>query len=173
MKVAVQDANILIDLELSGLLDLWFQLGIETHTTNLVCRELRKGSHIQALSYVKNGSILETIISFEDLLEVDRIHRSFEPKGAGVVDASVLFLAMQKGAMLLTGDKPLRHEAEVKYRIEVHGTIWILDQLVLKGVIQGVVAADKLEYLIGLTGEQKRRLPRKQSSEYIAKWRGI
>ena len=36
MRIAVQDANVLIDLELAGLFDLWFQLGVETHTTDLI-----------------------------------------------------------------------------------------------------------------------------------------
>lgn len=30
MKIAVQDANVLIDLELAGLFDLWFQTGIQS-----------------------------------------------------------------------------------------------------------------------------------------------
>lgn len=88
-----------------------------------------------------------------------------------MVDASVLYLAIQKDAMLLTGDKPLRHEAEEKYRVEVHGTIWILDQLVVSGTIRGVVAADKLEYLLNLKGGKRRFLPSKESKEYITKWR--
>jgi hypothetical protein len=39
MKIAVKDANVLIDLIEADLLGLWFQLGIETHTADLVVRE--------------------------------------------------------------------------------------------------------------------------------------
>ncbi len=35
-KIAVKDANIFIDMEYMGILDLWFQLGHETITSNLV-----------------------------------------------------------------------------------------------------------------------------------------
>jgi len=55
MKIAVQDANVLIDLELAGLFDLWFQLGIATHTTDLIKGELEDGGHLQALAYFKSG----------------------------------------------------------------------------------------------------------------------
>jgi hypothetical protein len=55
LKIAVQDANVLIDLELSGLFDLWFQAGIETHTTDLIRAELERGTHEQALAYFKSG----------------------------------------------------------------------------------------------------------------------
>jgi len=52
-RVAVQDANILIDLELANLFDAWFSLGIETHTTDLVVREIRRGGHNVAMSHVE------------------------------------------------------------------------------------------------------------------------
>ena len=55
MKIAVQDANVLIDLELAGLFDLWFQLGIGTHTTDLIKGELEDGGHVQAQAYFKSG----------------------------------------------------------------------------------------------------------------------
>jgi hypothetical protein len=41
MKIPVQDANVLINLELTGLFDLWFQTGIETHTTDLIRTKVR------------------------------------------------------------------------------------------------------------------------------------
>lgn len=50
-RVAVQDATILIDLEMTGLFDLWLQLGIETHTTDFITRQLEKGVHEIARYY--------------------------------------------------------------------------------------------------------------------------
>ena len=41
MKVAVKDACVLIDLANGGLLEAWFQRGIETHTTDLVARQVK------------------------------------------------------------------------------------------------------------------------------------
>lgn len=59
LRIAVQDANVLIDLELAGLFDLWFQTGIETHTTDLIRAELEKGDHQQAIAYFKSGQVIE------------------------------------------------------------------------------------------------------------------
>ncbi len=171
MRIAVQDANILIDLELAGLLDLWLQLGIETHTTDLITQELRDGNHQQAISYIQNGKIIETVLSFEDLVEVVRIQEAFQPRGASVKDASVLYLSIQKKATLLTGDKALRLQAESVHCIEVHGTLWILEKLIEGNLIDSAIAASKLEYLIGLKGRKRRFLPEKQSKERISRWR--
>ena len=43
MKIAVKDANFFIDLEIAGLLELWFQLGVEIHTSAFIRQELRDG----------------------------------------------------------------------------------------------------------------------------------
>ena len=42
MKIAIQDANILFDMIDGGFADLWFALGIETHTTDLVLNEIKE-----------------------------------------------------------------------------------------------------------------------------------
>ena len=43
MKVAVKDANVFIDLESMGILDLWFQLDYPTMTSSFVVMELAAG----------------------------------------------------------------------------------------------------------------------------------
>jgi hypothetical protein len=93
MKIAVQDANVLIDLELAGLFDLWFQLGIETHTTDLIKGELEDGGHVQALAYFKSGQVREHGLSFEELDQVSELEREVGSK-AKFNDCSVLFLAV-------------------------------------------------------------------------------
>ncbi len=171
MKVAIQDTNILIDLEIAGLLDLWLQLGIETHITNLITQELKDGDHKQAISYIQNGLIIETVLSFEDLIEVNSLKEKFQPRGASIKDASVLYLSIQKKAMLLTGDKALRFQAESFHYVETHGTLWILEKLIEGKLMDSAIAADKLEYLINLKGKKRRFLPEKQCRERISRWR--
>jgi hypothetical protein len=104
MRIAVQDANVLIDLELAGLFDLWFQLGVETHTTDLIKGELEDGGHVQALAYFKSGQVREHGLSFEELDQVSELEREVGSK-AKFNDCSVLFLAMKLDAMLISGDK--------------------------------------------------------------------
>lgn len=165
MKIAVQDANVLIDLELAGLFDLWFQIGIETHTTNLIRLELEKGRHDQALAYFGSGQVREHGLSFDELIEVGRLEQEVGSK-ARFNDCSVLFLARKLNARLLSCDKALRQAAQAR-QIEVHGTLWIMDQLVDRKVMAPAIAVAKLEHLLSLG----RFLPKVECQARLKKWR--
>ena len=164
MRIAVQDANVLIDLELAGLFDLWFQLGIETHTTDLIRDELEKGSHDQALANFASGQVREHPLNFEELSMVAAIEVEVGNK-ARFNDCSVLFLARKLDAMLLSSDKALRKAAEAR-SIEVHGTLWIMDQLIERGVMSPGVAAAKLTHLLSL----ERFLPKAECQTRLKRW---
>ena len=109
-------------------------------------------------------------ISGEQLPELYALFAEIEPAGASLEDASVLHIALAHDALLLTGDKALRTQSEVRM-VECHGTFWILEQLVDEGLLLPQIAADKLVYLLGLTGRRKRFLPRALAESYIQKWR--
>jgi len=166
MRVAVKDANVFIDMELMGLFELWTALGYQTFTTSMIEVELRRGGHSEALAYLATDSI--------DVLEpdtgaVEELQHALD-KSVSLQDASVLFVALQYDAMLLTGDKRLRANAEL-LEVECHGSIWILDQLVKSGNLQGKVAAAKLIRLLSFDGDQVRHLPKKTAKEYIDRWK--
>jgi hypothetical protein len=165
MKIAIQDANVLIDLELAGLFDPWFRLGVETHTTDLIRLELEKGRHDQALAYFASGQIREHRLSFEELRQVGELEREVRNK-ARFSDCSVLLLARKLDAMLLSCDKALRDAAKARH-IETHGTLWIMDQLVEHQFIPPAVAAAKLDHLLSL----KRYLPKAECQARLKKWR--
>ena len=82
-------------------------------------------------------------------------------------DCSVLFLALKLDAMLLSGDKPLR-KAGAERRIEVHGTLWIFDQLVGKRLLPAGIAAAKLVYLRTLD----RFFPETECQVRLKRWLG-
>lgn len=142
MKVVVQDANILIDLEKAGILDLWFQLGHETHTTDQITRELQGDGSIGALAYIRRKVIKERSFTFEELAAIGTLQEECGG-GPSFNDCSVLYLACELGACLLTGDGPLRKQGEVR-EVEVRGLIWIFDELVAHGLLAPAIAADKL-----------------------------
>lgn len=164
MRIAVQDANVFIDLELAGLFDLWFQLGVETHTTDLIKSELEDGDHEQTLTYFESGQIKEHGLSFEELVQVSALEQDVGSK-AKFNDCSVLFLAVKLDAMLISGDKALR-KAGCARQVEVHGTLWIIDQLVAGKIITGEIAAAKLKLLMSL----KRYLPAEECHIRLRKW---
>ena len=90
MRIAVQDANVFIDLELAGLYDLWLQMGVEVHTTDLIRAELERGEHRISLAYL-SGMVVHDL-SFEELAIIDELKKSVANK-AKFNDCSVLYLA--------------------------------------------------------------------------------
>lgn len=166
MRVAVKDANVFIDMELMGLFDLWTALGYQTLTTSMIEVELKRGGHAEALAYIATDHIE---VLDPDTGEVEAFQLALD-RGVSVQDASVLFVAIQRDALLLTGDKRLRMNAEL-LEVECHGSIWILDQLVQHGKLEGKVAAAKLIRLLAFEGEQVRHLPKKTAKAYIERWK--
>lgn len=164
MKIAVQDANVFIDLELAALFDPWLQMGVEIHTTDLIRSELKVGRHHLAMAYLKGMTVHE--LTFEDLVGIGELAQSVTGR-AKLNDCSVLYLAEKLGVPLLSGDAALRSIAK-KRGVEVRGTLWIFDTLIEHGLLTPSVAAEKLRNLIN----QDRYLPRILCDERLALWEG-
>ncbi len=80
-------------------------------------------------------------------------------------DLFALALAEHLDAILLTGDADLRRAAEAE-GCRVHGTLWLLDEMVRSGIIEGPAAAQAVERM--LAGD--RRLPAQSLSRYQKAW---
>ena len=169
MRIAVKDANVFIDLESMGILDLWFQLGHQTITSSFVIIELEDGGHANALASIHAGQVMEAVISSEEMPAFEALMIKCGPLGLSAADVSVLFLPIREKAMLLSGDKPLRKQAKLRL-VEVHGTLWIMDQLVHAGLLAKRVAAQRLETLLSRTGRERRYLPIAECHSRISKW---
>ena len=81
-------------------------------------------------------------------------------------DCAVWFCAKKINAAILTGDKSLTIRAK-NDNIEVHGLLYVLDQMVCHNIIPTNLAADKLEEL----AKENKRLPEDIINEFIHKWR--
>lgn len=163
-QVAIHDANIFIDLEVAGLLDLWFQLDYETITSDIVVSEI-EDNHKEVLQYIQAGQIRVEQLNSKQMAMVYDMHNNTNSNLA-IADCAVLLLSREKAAILLTGDRCLREAAEGE-SIEVHGSLWIFDKLVTAGFLQPAIAANKLEDLL----VSNRFLPRATSYDYIKKWK--
>ncbi len=170
MKIAVKDANVFIDLESMGILDLWFQLSYVTITSSYVVVELEAGGHANSLASIRAGQVVESVIEGAEMEAFDKLLQESESAGLSVADVSVMYLAMREDAMLLSGDKPLRNQAKLR-AIEVHGTLWIMDQLVSANILDGQVAAQRLEALLARVGRERRYLPKADCATRIRRWR--
>lgn len=166
-RIAVQDANILIDLELANLFDAWFSLGIETHTTDLVVREIRRGGHNVAMSHVEAQRIKRHSFDGEKMVRLVAIKTEIG-NAVSVPDCSALLLAMDLNSLLLTGDGPLRTQAKIRC-VEVHGTLWIMDKIVEAGTLASGIVAERLMILLK-TG---RFLPQSECEKRLKKWLSV
>ena len=73
-------------------------------------------------------------------------------------DTFALTIAKTRGWALLTGDMPLR-KAATKERVEVHGTIWVYDQLKAQGKMPEDEYKTVINELIEAVKTGRRRLP--------------
>ena len=82
-----------------------------------------------------------------------------------MMDHSALALAIQEQCLLLTGDKDLRVAAKNE-GVEVHGTIWIIEQLLDQKLIQQSQAKGSFDAMKA----QGSRLPWGDVDKLLNKW---
>jgi len=80
-------------------------------------------------------------------------------------DLFALALAMSLGATLVTGDAELRKAAQFE-RCPVHGTLWLLDEMVAHRVLDGPTAAAALQRMV----TAGRRIPKALVPRYQEAW---
>ncbi len=80
-------------------------------------------------------------------------------------DCSCLYLAMKTGSTLLTCEKRLTETARAN-NVPVHGSLWILDQLIESGVITKRIAHQKLSLLMDFNP----RLPQFECMKRLKSW---
>lgn len=140
MKLAITDTCIFIDLHELTLIEKFFQLDYEIHTSIDVYRELYPDQQLLLDQKEFEGKFNKHIISDE---EQSIIQSDSYPNGLSITDKTVLFLAKKINAMVLSSDNLIRKTAE-KQCIERHGLIWIFDQLVEKRILSEIDACKKL-----------------------------
>ncbi|MDX1939646.1 MAG: hypothetical protein SFU99_03795 [Saprospiraceae bacterium] len=162
MKIAVTDANIFIDLIKLQLLELFFQLELEIHTTIEVIEELYGSQQAELSAYHNNGVLTIHSFEFEDFQSI--IQLTIE-RTISIPDATVIYYALRVNAIVLSGDNKLRKSC-IEKEIEVHGMVWIFDQLVERLLLPSFDAAIKMQILISFND----RLPMEDCAERIKRW---
>jgi len=154
------DANILFDFLAGGIHDALFLLPFDFHTSDIVAHEISGTYSTEQLT--RYGI---TILSLDEkevlevyILKQDHINLSLE-------DVSVFFLSRKHKAMILSNDGPLRILADDS-RIEYHGTLWLLDEMVKSDIIPPNEAITALKKML----DNKRWLPRQECDRLIRKW---
>ena len=123
MRVLVSDTSVIIDLERGSLLQDVFRLPFEFAVPDLLFHRELKGPLGDQL--IALGLRVEELTAGE-VTRATSVRR--ENLGLSVPDAFAFSLATVRGWTLLTGDGGLRQLA-VSTGINVHGVLWVLDQL--------------------------------------------
>lgn len=139
--IVVQDACILFDLVDLDLLKVFFQLELTVLTTPQVITEITDEDQQSAISiHLQNGELkVDEGGSYESISELFD-----EFPGLSFADCSVLELALRKNAVVLSSDGGLRKISRRK-KCEVHGTLWIIQELHDFGIIGKAAAIEKLK----------------------------
>ncbi|MBR5398439.1 MAG: hypothetical protein IK103_01445 [Bacteroidales bacterium] len=164
-KIVVSDTNIFIDLVKLGLLDNFFMLPWEIHTTDFVISELTDSTQKAALNvFIKQKKLSVGTLSSEDVKEMLELSNQ-SPRNISITDISVCIYARNNGYMLLTGDKQLRKVA-IAENIIVHGILFLFDELVSHSILTPGQAAETLIELKRIN----TRLPIEDVNERINMW---
>ena len=168
MEVIVNDTNIFIDLHSCGLLESFFKLPYNVHTTDLVMSELTHGNqHGDVVRYCERAQLTVKSFSSKELIGIWEYYRDAQKVcNVSIQDCSVLvYTKTLEGARLLTGDKTLRKRAEGEGLV-VSGVLFVFDELVNHGIITPQDAASRLSEL----RDKNVRLPHGEVEARLERW---
>jgi predicted nucleic acid-binding protein len=129
MLLLISDANILIDMEDGHLAPVVFRLPYAIAVPDILFELELKQRHSRLLDL----GLQVKSLSSESVKKTEFLTQQY-PRPS-MMDHSALALALQERCPLLTGDKHLRDAAK-KEGVEVHGTIWIVEELLNQKMIQ-------------------------------------
>lgn len=167
-KIVVNDTNVFIDLYEVGLLDEFFSLPWEVHTTDFVMLELqREGQHDTVARYEADKRLIVSFFEGKEMIEIVNLFQQNENRtNLSLTDCSVWYYAKANNYILLTGDRKLRTTSTYD-GVEVHGVIYVFDHLVELNVISRQIAVEKLQQLYSMNP----RLPKDEIEKRINKWK--
>ncbi|HMW22595.1 MAG TPA: hypothetical protein PKC59_04095 [Burkholderiaceae bacterium] len=159
-RVYISDTNIWIDFGRAGLLDALFALPFTFVSTDFVVDEL---NHPAPAGLLERGLVVETLAeeAVEQLFTLMAEHGN-----SSLADVSCYLIAKTQGVPLLTGDGRLRKQA-AKDGVQVHGALWLLDQLVTHDIVTKAHAAAALQAML----DAGARLPPVECTHRLADWR--
>lgn len=159
MLLLISDANILIDMEDGHLTSTIFQLPYEIAVPDILFELELREQH----NHLLEAGLKVKSLNAESVMKTESLTKQY-PKPS-MMDHSVLALALQEQCPLLTGDKNLRIAAK-KEGIEVHGTIWLIKELLHHRIILYPEAKSSFDTM-RIKGS---RLPWRDAEELLDKW---
>lgn len=163
-RIAVNDANLFIDLCEIDLVERFFELPLEFHTTQLILNELEDEQQKLLLPFLATKRLSVRHLTQAEIEALATI--STQSRKLSREDLSVYFYARElRDCMILTGDNRLRKEAQ-RQGFEVHGILWVFEQLVENQILNSINAVLKLRQLMSIN----IWLPIGECEKLIEKW---
>ncbi len=162
-KVAIQDANILIDLLKADLFEYCLLLNYQFCTTDLIIAELYDEQSAFLMPFIEAEKFSVIAVSEEDLIEINKL--TVLDARLSEQDWSAYYFAQQENTILLTGDKRLKNYA-ISKGIIANGVLWVFDQLVENGCITKEVACTKMRLMMS----NNKRLPIDECELRLRTW---
>jgi len=164
MAIAVNDANIFIDLIEIDLIDTFFELKLDLHTTDLVLNELDYEQQQIIKKHITKKRLKVKVLNEEELLELK--DKEITSNKLSKQDISVYAYAKELGAIILTSDRRLRTEAKNK-GFEVHGILWVFETMMAEKLLKPKKAIEKLTELMKIN----TWLPMDECHKRTEKWK--
>jgi rRNA-processing protein FCF1 len=161
-QVYISDTNIWIDFRNAGLLDALFDLPFQLCSTDFVLEELQSFNPAALLA---KGLVVHALdeAATARLFGLMTAHNN-----SSLADVSCYLLSQETGVPLLTGDGRLRKQA-MQDGIQVHGVLWLLDQLVSHSVTTKGAAAEGLTAML----HRGARLPTAECQTLLRNWQDL
>ena len=168
MRIVVSDSSCLIDLRKVSLLDAFLKLPYEILIPNtLFDDELLKFSDAQKTALTRGGMKVIDLPG-ERVLRAQQVIRTVPQ--LSVNDGFAFVLAESHvGCILLTGDAHLGKLA-VKHKIEVHGILWVIDEIQNNRLKTARVLHAALREL---ADDPTVRLPRRELTAYLKRYENL
>lgn len=169
-RIVVSDTNILIDLVSIGLLDDFFELPIEVHTTDMIVLEIENSEQMDAIKHlISSNRLIVKSFSPKEMSDLLVLYADASKRtNVSIQDCSVWHYAQKNNYVLLTGDMKLR-KMVISTGVEVHGILYVFDLMLKHGVIAPKKAIDKLRALYNINN----RLPEKEIEKRLVFWASI
>lgn len=133
MLLIISDACVLIDIECGELTSVMFSLTYQFAVPDTLFAEELETRHRHLLQF----GLMSKTMSGNLVAEAYWLHQKY--KKPSVNDMLALVLAKHEDCQLLTGDRALRDAAK-ELNVDVHGTIWLVEQMLLDKKITVEVA---------------------------------
>lgn len=159
-KLLISDANVIIDMEVGGLIKLMFRLDYEFAVPDVLYETELKENH----SNLPKLGLKRLELQPESVAYTVELGAKYRKPGR--IDLMALALAKQEQCRLLTGDQALRDAGKAE-GMEVVGTIWLVGEMLHAKII----AKKEARAAYNKMRESDRRLPWDEVDKQLKQWR--